>query len=313
MKNSNIKQIFLAVPRGFCAGVERAVDILDKVLKKHGSPVYVRHAIVHNKHVVKKFEKKGAVFVESLQQIPDGSVVVFSAHGSPPVFYDIAKKKNLKVYDAICPLVLKVHLEAKRYANEGFFIFYIGHHGHPEPEGVIGNVAKKSIALINNEKEAEEIVPPQTKRLIVLTQTTLSFDDTKKIIKKLKNKYPNLTLPSVFDICYATQNRQIAVKELAKKVQIIFVIGSKQSSNSVRLKETAKKHGVLSYLIDDVADIKNEWLNGVKKVGITAGASAPEDLVLRTVKYLRGKNVRVQKTITVKENIHFPISNDFLN
>ncbi|MBI2051716.1 4-hydroxy-3-methylbut-2-enyl diphosphate reductase, partial [Candidatus Roizmanbacteria bacterium] len=303
----SIKQIYLAGPRGFCAGVERAVNTLDRVLKKYGPPVYARHAIVHNRHVVKRFERRGAIFVEDLNEIPDGSVVVLSAHGSPPAFYEIAKKKNLKVHDAMCPLVLKVHIEARKYANEGYFIFYVGHRGHPEPEGVMGNVPPESIALVETIEEALSIKPPQEEKLIVLTQTTLSFDDTKKIIATLQKKFKKLTLPPAFDICYATQNRQLAVKELAKKAKLVLVIGSLESSNSVRLTEVAKKEGARAYLIDDASHIDSSWLKGVNTVGITSGASAPDDLVMSVVDHLRTNGTKIQELTTIKEKVFFPL------
>lgn len=311
MKNSfNIDNIYLAGPRGFCAGVERAVDVLERVLKKYGSPVYSRHAIVHNRTIVADFKKRGVIFVEDLNEIPDGAIAVFSAHGSPPSFYETARKKNLKLYDAMCPLVLKVHLEAKRYAKTGYFIFYIGHRGHPEPIGVMGNISPALITLVETAEEALKIVPPQKEKLIVLTQTTLSFDDTKEIIINLKKKFKNLIIPPAFDICYATQNRQLAVKELAKKSKIVFVIGSAESSNSVRLKEVAEKEGAKAYLIDQTSDIKNEWLDKIENVGITAGASAPEHLVVELVQYLRGKNTKVEELTTIKENVFFPLPPD---
>ena len=306
MKNLDIKSIHLASPRGFCAGVERAVDILAKVLDKYGSPVYSRHAIVHNRRVVADFEKKGAIFVEDINEIPNGSRVVFSAHGSPPDFYVTAKKKKFKLYDAMCPLVLKVHLEAKKYEADGYFIFYIGHKGHPEPEGVMGNVNSASIVLIETEFEASKIEPPQKNKLIVLTQTTLSFDDTKKIIEKLKKRFSQLITPPAFDICYATQNRQVAVKSLAKKVDMVLVVGSPASSNSNRLKEVAEREGKKSYMIDDVRAIKDSWFEGVTNVGITAGASSPEHLVNEVINHVKNKNTKIYEEHIIKEKVYFP-------
>ncbi len=306
MKDFNIKSIHLASPRGFCAGVERAVDVLDKVLEKYGPPVYSRHAIVHNRRVVSDFEKKGAIFVEDIHQIPDGSRVVFSAHGSPPGFYSIAKEKNFKLFDAMCPLVLKVHIEAKKYEASGFYIFYIGHRGHPEPEGVMGNVKNSSIVLIQTEKEVQFINPPQKEKLIVLTQTTLSFDDTKKIIERLKIRFPKLILPPAFDICYATQNRQVAVKSLAKKVDMVIVIGSPASSNSNRLREVAEREGKKAYMIDDIKAIKDSWFDSVSNVGITAGASSPEKLVQEVIDYIKNKNTKIYEEHTISEKVYFP-------
>ena len=306
MKNFNIKTIHLASPRGFCAGVERAVDILSKVLEKYGPPVYSRHAIVHNRRVVSDFEKKGAIFVEDIHQIPDGSRVVFSAHGSPPEFYEIAKQKNFKLFDAMCPLVLKVHIEAKKYASDGYYIFYIGHKGHPEPEGVIGNVKQNSIKLIQSETEALKVMPPQEDKLIVLTQTTLSFDDTKKIIEILKKRFSKLILPPAFDICYATQNRQLAVKSLSKKVELVIIIGSPASSNSNRLREVAKREGKKSYMIDSVDAIDNSWFENVENVGISAGASSPENLVNEVIDYIKNKNTKIFEEHVIKEKVYFP-------
>ena len=232
MNKPNLKKIYIASVFGFCAGVARAVDTLDKVLKKHGRPVYSRHAIVHNRRVMSDFEKKGVIFVEEIDEIPDKSVVVFSAHGSPSNFYKIAKEKKFVLYDAMCPLVLKVHIEARKFVKDGYFIFYIGHKGHPETEGVLGDVPKESIMLIQSEKQiTDKFNIYKNKKLAALTQTTLSFDDTKKIIEKLKKKFPNLVLPPAFDICFATQNRQNAVKSLVKKVKTVIVVGSTTSSN----------------------------------------------------------------------------------
>ncbi len=306
MKNFNIKTIHLASPRGFCAGVERAVDILGKVLERYGPPVYSRHAIVHNRRVVSDFEKKGAIFVEDIHKIPNGSRVVFSAHGSPPEFYEIAKQKNFKLFDAMCPLVLKVHIEAKKYASDGYYIFYIGHKGHPEPEGVMGNVKNNSIKLIGSETEALNVKPPQEDKLIVLTQTTLSFDDTKKIIETLKKRFSKLILPPAFDICYATQNRQLAVKSLSKKVELVIIIGSPASSNSNRLREVAEREGKKSYMIDSISSIKDTWFENVKNVGISAGASSPENLVNEVIDYIKDKDTKIYEEHVIKEKVYFP-------
>lgn len=291
------KKIYLASPRGFCAGVKRAVDILDQVLQKHKPPIYVRHQIIHNRHVISDFEKRGVIFVEDINNIPNDSVVVFSAHGNPPDLYRKAKKKRLQIYDAVCPLVTKVHLEAKKYSQQGYFIFYIGHKNHPEAIGVLGEVSDRSIVLIKTPEDAEKIIPPQTDRLIVLTQTTLSFDDTKQIINCLKRRFTKLIQPPAFDICYATQNRQNAVKALAKKVDLVLVIGSKESSNSNRLREVAEKEGVSSYLINDISEIENSWFKDVEKLGITAGASAPKYLIDEIVKYFSKQKVKIEELI----------------
>lgn len=305
-KSGTLEKIYLASPRGFCAGVGRAIAILNFVLEKFGPPVYVRHQIVHNRNIVADFEKKGVIFTENIDDIPEGSRVVFSAHGTPPRIYEIAKKKGIIVFDAVCPLVAKVHLEAKRYAKEGYFILYIGHKGHQEPIGVLGEVPSTSSILISSLEEAGHIQPPQTEKLIALSQTTLSFDDTKKIIALLQQRFPKMILPPTFDICFSTQNRQNAVKELAKKAELILVIGSKESSNANRLKELAERKGITAYLIDGIQDIESKWLKNIKYIGITAGASSPDHIINSVVKFLQTGNVIVEELETVKEDIQFP-------
>ena len=300
-----LKKIYLISPRGFCAGVKRAVDIVNLVLQKYKPPIYIRHQIVHNSHVISDFKKRGVIFIEDINNIPDGSVVIFSAHGSSLNLYQIAKRKKLKIFDAVCPLVNKVHLEAKRYSKQGYFIFYIGHKNHPEAIGVLGEVSNQSIILIETLKEAKKIIPPQTDKLIVLTQTTLSFDDTKQIINCLKRRFIKLIQPPAFDICYATQNRQNAVKELAKKVDLVLVIGSKESSNSNRLREVVEKSGKQAYLIDDKSEIQPSWLEKVENLGITAGASAPKYLIDEMISYFSKQKVKIEELIVVKENTHF--------
>ena len=300
-------KVYLVNPHGFCGGVKRAVEILDKVLEKHGKPVYVKHHLVHNKHIIKDFEKKGASFVDEVQEIPNGSIAVFSAHGSPLEDYELARKNNLVVYDATCPLVTKVHLEAKRYAKEGYFIIYIGHKNHPEPKGVLGEIPKGLRLLIDSLEAVDKIKLSNEEKIIVLSQTTLSFDETKEIIEKLKKKFVNLLLPPVFDICYATQNRQAAVKELAKKTSLILVVGSKSSSNSSRLKDISIKEGRKSYLIDDVSEIKEEWLVGHENIGITAGACAPDYLVNEVLEFFKKKNAQIINLQVIRENVIFPM------
>jgi 4-hydroxy-3-methylbut-2-enyl diphosphate reductase len=300
-----LRKIYLVSPRGFCAGVKRAIDIVNLVLKKHKPPIYVRHQIVHNRHVISDFEKRGVIFVENINSIPNDSVVIFSAHGSSPNLYQIAKRKKLKVFDAICPLVNKVHLEAKKYSQQEYFIFYIGHKNHPETTGVIEEIPNELIVLIETLEDAKKITPPQTEKLIILTQTTLSFDNTKEIINCLKNRFPKLIQPPAFDICYATQNRQNAVKTLAKKVDLILVIGSKESSNSNRLKETVEKSGKRAYLINDRSEIKTSMLKNVENLGITAGTSAPKYLIDEVISYFSKQKVKIKELIVVKENTHF--------
>ena len=310
MRFPKLKKIYLASPRGFCAGVERAVKIVDILLRKFGPPIYVRHQIVHNQSIISHFEKKGAIFIKNLKEIPDNSRVVFSAHGCSRTIYQQAKKKKLKVYDAVCPLVTKVHLEAKRYYQEGYFIFYIGHKNHPEVEGVLGEIPANSAALIQTIEEAKKIHPPQKEKLIVLTQTTLSCDDTKEIINWLKKKFPKLTFPPAFDICFATQNRQKAVKALAKKTDLILVVGSKNSSNSNRLKEIAEKAGTTAHLINDISKINISWFKEVENLGITAGASAPNYVIDKVIDFFSDSAVLVEELITMKENISFPLPKD---
>ncbi|PIQ72399.1 4-hydroxy-3-methylbut-2-enyl diphosphate reductase [Candidatus Roizmanbacteria bacterium CG_4_10_14_0_2_um_filter_36_35] len=302
-----LKKIYLVSPRGFCAGVKRAVEVVNLVLQKYKTPIYVRHQIVHNRHVISDFEKKGVIFIEDINEIPDNSIVVFSAHGSSTDLYQIAKRKKLKIFDAVCPLVNKVHVEAKKFYGQGFFIFYIGHKNHPEAIGVLKEVPDKSIVLIKTLEDAKKTIPPQTDKLIVLTQTTLSFDDTKEIINCLKKRFPKLILPPAFDICYATQNRQNAVKELAKKADLVLVIGSKESSNSNRLKEVAEKSGKRAYLINDKSEIKTSWLENVENLGITAGASAPKYLIEEVVNYFKKQGVEIEELTVIKENISFPL------
>lgn len=309
----SIKKIYTVSPRGFCAGVQRAVDMLEYVLKKHVPPIYMKHQIVHNRRVVEGFQKRGVAFVERLEDIPPGSVVVFSAHGNPPESYRIAKERELIVYDAVCPLVTKVHREARRYEQEGYFIFYIGHKGHVETVGVMGEVRPTSIALIETKRDVEPVRPAQTEKLMLLTQTTLSFDETEDIVAFLKQKYPNLTKPPAFDICYASQNRQHAVKELAKRVELVFVVGSPESSNSNRLRDVAQKSGARAYLINDVSDINKEWLKGIEVVGITAGASAEEAVVQEVAACLGKGSICVEELPVIKEHIRFPLPKEMVN
>ena len=304
--SDTLEKIYLASPRGFCAGVSRATAILDSILEKFGPPIYVRHQIVHNRTVVADFEKKGVIFIENINDIPNGSRAVFSAHGTAPQIYEVAKKKKIIIFDATCPLVTKVHLEAKRYVKEGYFILYIGHKGHQEVIGVLGEVPSTSSVLVGSLEEAKNVKPPQTEKLIALSQTTLSLDDTKKIITLLQKRFPKMILPPAFDICYSTQNRQNAVKELAKKAQLILVVGSRESSNSNRLKELAEREGATAYLIDNVQDIKSKWLKNVKHIGITAGASAPDYIINNVVKFLKTDNAIIEELVTVKETTRFP-------
>lgn len=309
MKLPKLKRIYLASPRGFCAGVERSIQILNYILKKHQPPIYIRHQIVHNSHVIADFEKKGAIFVEDIAQIPDKKVVVFSAHGSPPSLYQSAKQKKLKVYDAVCPLVTKVHLKAKRYVKEGCFIFYIGHKGHPEAIGVISEIPQDAIVLIETLTDAKKVKPPQKEKLIALTQTTLSIDDAKEIINALFLRFPKMILPPAVNICYATQNRQLAAKYLSKKVDLVLVIGSKESSNANSLRRVCQKEGKAAYLINDKSEINEAWLKNVEKLGITAAASTPKTVVQEVIQYFKENNVSVSvaELSTVSEKVFFPL------
>jgi 4-hydroxy-3-methylbut-2-enyl diphosphate reductase len=307
-----VERVILVKPRGFCAGVERAIEVVRLALKIYGSPIYVRHAIVHNRWVVKELEGEGAIFVEKIEDIPEGAVTIFSAHGVSPTIREEAKRRKLKVVDATCPLVTKVHLEAKRFAEEGYTIFLIGHKGHVEVEGTMGE-APERIVLIETVEEAKRINVIDPQKVAVLTQTTLSVDDTKEIISTLKKRFPALKLPSKDDICYATQNRQDAVKRLAKEVDVILVIGSKESSNSNRLKEVATKQGVKAFLIEEADGIDPTWLIGVNVVGITAGASTPEYLVEAVVKRLISLGAKkVEEREFVEEKVYFPLPPEIL-
>jgi 4-hydroxy-3-methylbut-2-en-1-yl diphosphate reductase len=279
--------IILAQPRGFCAGVERAIDIVEKALAIYGPPIYVRHEIVHNKWVVEDLRAKGVVFVDEVGEIPDGAITVFSAHGISEKVESSARLRELPVIDATCPLVTKVHREAQRYEAEGRDIILIGHAGHPEVEGTTGRV-KGKVYLIATAADVATLQVDDPEKLAYVTQTTLSVDDTRAVIEALKARFPSVKGPDLRDICYATQNRQNAVRELARKADLILVIGSHNSSNSNRLRDLGQEMGVPSYLIDDASGIRPEWLSGIKSVGVTAGASAPELLVERVIARIQG-------------------------
>ncbi len=273
----------LSSPRGFCAGVVRAIEIVEVCIEKFGAPVYVRHEIVHNKYVVDDLRLKGAVFVEELEEVPDFSTVVFSAHGVPPAIWEDASARNLNVIDATCPLVTKVHLESVKFSDEDYSIIVVGHEGHPEVIGTLGQ-SPSSSQLVGSVSEAQKVQVVDPSKVVALTQTTLSVDDTREIIQTLRSRFPDLIARN--DICYATTNRQNAVSELAKKVDLVLVIGAQNSSNCNRLREVAEQMGVKSYLVDDAASIDPNWLTGVNKVGITSGASTPENLVQEVVEWL---------------------------
>lgn len=300
-------KIVLAQPRGFCAGVERAIEIVERALAKYGAPVYVRHEIVHNKHVVEDLRQKGAVFVEELDDVPTGAITIFSAHGISQAVEDEAGRRNLAVIDATCPLVAKVHKEGQRYDASGLEMILIGHQGHPEVEGTMGRIPNR-IHLISKAEDVEKLVVRDAEKLAYVTQTTLSVDDAKDVIEALTTRFPNIVGPQVRDICYATQNRQQAVRQLAKQVDVILVIGSKNSSNSNRLREIGEESNVPSYLIDDVSALNSAWIRGKQAVGVTAGASAPEELIQELIEELHchhGGEVETLKGI--EESVRFKL------
>jgi len=308
--NTKPEKILLAKPRGFCAGVERAIEVVEKALEVFPAPVYVYHEIVHNTHVVKNLGSRGAVFVDDLEEVPDGSVVIFSAHGISPEIRQTSQRKAFRVIDATCPLVTKVHVEAVQYARNGNTILLVGHEGHDEVIGTMGE-APDRIILIQTPEEVQTVKVPDPEKVAVITQTTLSLDDTRDIIASIRKRFPKAQFPPKDDICYATQNRQLSVKQIAEKADLILVIGSENSSNSARLAEVSQVLGARAYLIDDVTKIKSEWLEGVRVVGITAGASAPENLVQEVVEYFKKLGANdVEEVEVVREEVHFGIPAD---
>jgi 4-hydroxy-3-methylbut-2-enyl diphosphate reductase len=299
--------VLLASPRGFCAGVVRAIEIVNLALERFGLPLYVRREIVHNKYVVNELRQKGTIFVNQLGEVPPGNLVIFSAHGISPEVREEAKQRQLRVIDATCPLVTKVHMEAIRYAHQGYTIILIGHEDHDEVIGTLGE-APDAIRVLISEEEVDSLEVPDPKKVVYLTQTTLSLNDTGHIIDRLRSKFPGIHGPSSKDICYATQNRQAAVLELAGKAEIILVVGSANSSNSCRLVEVARSRGVPAYLIEDIDDIRSDWLAGMHTVGLTAGASAPEGLVERVVRYLNHQGFPGIETIGgIREDVEFAL------
>lgn len=299
-------RVVLAQPRGFCAGVVRAIDIVERALEKYGQPVYVRHEIVHNRHVVETLKSKGARFVEELDEVPDGAVTVFSAHGVSQTVVKEAEGRNLPVLDATCPLVSKVHSQGKRYVGSGRTLILIGHAGHPEVEGTMGQVGAP-VHLVQSEKDVEALPLPPDTPVAYVTQTTLSIDDTRNVIAALKRHFTDIVGPETTDICYATQNRQQAVRELCRIADVIIVVGAKNSSNSNRLREIGKEEGKPSYLINDGSELDPAWVAGKKTIGITAGASAPEALVEHVIDALRAisPNIEVTQMDGKKEHIEF--------
>jgi len=301
-----IAEILLAGPRGFCAGVERAIDIVELALSVCQPPVYVRKEIVHNRYVVEELRAKGAIFVDELDEVPDDATVIFSAHGISPEVRTEAERRRLRVIDATCPLVTKVHLEAVRYARENYSIVLIGHADHDEVIGTLGE-APDRIHVIASAEEARKLQVPDPEKIAYLTQTTLSVDDTRDVIEALRRKFPKIVGPSRDDICYATQNRQAAVKRLASDVDVLLVIGAANSSNANRLVEVSQMAGTRAYLINDVRDIRREWLAGARRVGVTAGASTPEVLVSQTVEALASRGVAVREVHVVEEDVRFAL------
>ena len=307
MKNKEIK-VLLASPRGFCAGVDRAIEIVKKSIDKYGAPVYVRHEIVHNPHVVNELKERGAIFVDELSDIPPDSTVIFSAHGVSPAVWDEARKKNLHIIDATCPLVTKVHSESIKYKKQGYSIILIGHEGHDEVIGTMGEAPDQTY-LIESESQVNQLKVEHPEKTIALTQTTLSVEDTKDIISSLKVKFPNLVARN--DICYATSNRQEAVKQLASQVDMVLVIGATNSSNCARLREVAENCGIPAYLIDGPEAINPSWLDNYDKIGVTSGASTPEQLIDAVI--TKCNPAKVSTLETKKENVSFVLPKELRN
>ena len=299
------EKLYLAAPRGYCAGVDRAVQTVERALELYGPPVYVRKEIVHNKHVVEQLAKRGAIFVDQETEVPEGETVVFSAHGVAPSVHANARSRGLQTIDATCPLVTKVHVEAKKFAAEGYTIVLVGHEGHEEVEGTMGE-APDHIVLIETEADVDSLEVEDPDRIAFISQTTLSVDETRAIIARLREKFPNIVGPRTDDICYATTNRQMAVRQMADRCDLVLVIGSKNSSNSNRLVEVARDHGADSHLIDNESQVREEWLEGKRVVGISSGASAPEELVQRLVEFFRDRGTSdVEEFEVVQEDVRF--------
>lgn len=304
--------VVLANPRGFCAGVDRAIDIVERAIELLGAPIYVRHEVVHNRFVVDSLRRKGAIFVEELDQVPDGATVIFSAHGVSVAVQNEARRRGLQVFDATCPLVTKVHMEVKRHERKGRDIVLIGHEGHPEVEGTLGQfdgTDGASIYLVESPEDAAELDVKQSENLAYVTQTTLSMDDAGAVIEVLKQRFPAIMGPKRDDICYATQNRQDAVKNLARDCDVVLVVGSPNSSNSNRLREVAEREGARAYLIDNADEVQADWVKGAESVGVTAGASAPEVLVEEVVKRLESEGAAIvcQNDEGRRETVVFPL------
>ena len=304
---STLREIVLAEPRGFCAGVDRAIDIVERALDLFGAPIYVRHEIVHNTHVVNDLKARGAIFIEDLSDVPAGATLVFSAHGVPKSVQQEAKARGFQIFDATCPLVTKVHVEVAKLRKEGYEFLMIGHEGHPEVEGTMGQL-ESGIHLVQNLQDVGRVQPEQTELLAVVTQTTLSVDDTADILEAIRKRFPKVRETKKQDICYATQNRQDAVKALSAEVDLVIVVGSPTSSNSNRLRDVALQRGLPSYLVDDASELRSEWLEGVVRVGVTAGASAPDALVQGVIDQLKALGaIAVRRMQGVQETIQFPL------
>jgi 4-hydroxy-3-methylbut-2-enyl diphosphate reductase len=306
----SVEKVILAKPRGFCAGVEMAVETVEQALKRHGAPIYVFHEIVHNQYVVRDFTERGVHFVQSVDEVPAGAKLIFSAHGISPAVWQRAKEKHLElILDATCPLVEKVHREVRKFAAQGYWIILVGHAKHDEIVGTSGE-APERIRIVATVDDARKVVIPDPEKAVVLTQTTLSVDDTREVIEILKQRFPKLATPAKEDICYATQNRQDAVKQLAQEVDMVLVVGSRNSENSNQLCKVAESQGVRAYLVDDHHGIDLQWLVGVKRVGITSGASVPDALVQAVAESFQRQGAKVTHLGLVEENIHFSLPSE---
>ena len=306
-------KVYLAQPRGFCAGVERAITIVERAIELYGPPVYVRHEIVHNKRVVNNLISKGAIFVQELDQIPAGAVTVFSAHGVAQKVEDIANKRKLPILDATCPLVAKVHKEGQRYSSKGYEVVLIGHEGHPEVEGTMGRISG-DVYLVSNTEDVKLLQVKNPSKLSYISQTTLSVDDTKVVIEALKKRFPEIEGPDVKDICYATQNRQSAVRDLVEHVNLILVVGAKNSSNSNRLRDLGEESGVNTYLIETADDLDRKWFDNVESIGISSGASTPDELVKEVMNRISTfREIKIEMRPGIEENVVFKLPKELVN
>jgi len=307
MTSPALQEVLLAEPRGFCAGVDRAIDIVEHALQKFGAPIYVRHEIVHNTHVVEDLRQRGAIFIESLDEVPEGATLVFSAHGVPKSVEHEAQVRGFRVFDATCPLVTKVHVEVAKLHREGYDFIMVGHKGHPEVEGTMGQLST-GIYLVEDEADVAALQLPQTDKIAVVTQTTLSVDDAAGILAAIRARFPQVRAPKQQDICYATQNRQDAVKLLSPQVDVVVVVGSPTSSNSNRLRDVAAKFGTPAYMVDHAGELRPEWFEGKSRVGLTAGASAPDVLVQEVIAHLRAYGATSVRTLDgIRETVKFPL------